>query len=98
MSSSAAWAGSATPCLRASRTDERRSRRLGTGWPVAGNPILVVDDNPANRRLAQAVLEAAGHEVHDVADAEEALTAVASLHPALILMDIQLPGLDGLEL
>jgi two-component system cell cycle response regulator DivK len=65
---------------------------------VAGDPILVVDDNAANRRLAQAVLEGAGHEVHAVPDAEDALEAVASLHPTLILMDIQLPGLDGLEL
>jgi CheY-like chemotaxis protein len=66
--------------------------------PVAGDPILVVDDNAANRRLAQVVLEGAGHEVHGVPDAENALAAVASLHPTLILMDIQLPGLDGLEL
>jgi CheY-like chemotaxis protein len=65
---------------------------------VAADRILVVDDNSANRRLAQAVLEGAGHEVHGVADAENALVAVASLHPTLILMDIQLPGLDGLEL
>jgi CheY-like chemotaxis protein len=65
---------------------------------VAGDPILVVDDSLANRRLAQAVLEGGGHEVHCVPDAEEALVAVGSLHPKLILMDIQLPGLDGLEL
>lgn len=65
---------------------------------MAADRILVVDDNSANRRLAQAVLEAVGHEVHGVADAENALAAVASLQPRLILMDIQLPGLDGLEL
>jgi CheY-like chemotaxis protein len=68
------------------------------GRPVADNRILVVDDNAANRRLAQAVLEGAGHEVHGVGDAENALVAVGSLHPRLILMDIQLPGIDGLEL
>ena len=72
--------------------------RPGRRWPVAADRILVVDDNSANRMLAQAVLEGVGHEVHGVPDAEEALAAVASLHPALILMDIQLPGIDGLEL
>jgi CheY-like chemotaxis protein len=65
---------------------------------MADNPILVVDDNPANRKLAQAVLGGAGHDVHGVPDAEQALEAVVSLHPTLILMDIQLPGIDGLEL
>ena len=65
---------------------------------MVGESILVVDDNAANRRLAQAVLERAGHDVHGVPDAERAVEAVESLHPNLILMDIQLPGIDGLEL
>jgi two-component system, cell cycle response regulator DivK len=60
--------------------------------------ILIVDDNPVNLRLMQAVLEAAGHDVHLAVDAPSALEAVASLHPRLILMDLQLPGMDGLEL
>jgi CheY-like chemotaxis protein len=60
--------------------------------------ILIVDDNPANLRLTEAVLEAAGHEVHGAVDAPSALEAVMSLHPQLILMDVQLPGMDGLEL
>ena len=60
--------------------------------------ILIVDDNPANLRLTEAVLEASGYEVHGAVDAPSALEAVASFHPRLILMDVQLPGMDGLEL
>jgi CheY-like chemotaxis protein len=60
--------------------------------------ILIVDDNPANLRLTEAVLVAAGHDVHRAVDAPSALEAVMSLRPRLILMDVQLPGMDGLEL
>lgn len=65
---------------------------------MATDPVLVVDDSPANLRLTEVVLEAAGHQVHGAHDAESALEAVASVRPGLILMDIQLPGMDGLEL
>lgn len=60
--------------------------------------ILVVDDNPMNAKLARAVLLGAGHEVVIAADAGEALQLIARSPPGLILMDIQLPGMDGLEL
>lgn len=60
--------------------------------------ILVVDDNAANLKLARVILQKEGHTVRTVIDAEEALVLLKSWHPALILMDIQLPGLDGLEL
>ena len=60
--------------------------------------ILVVDDNATNLKLASEVLEMEGHEVLRAVDAEDAL-AVLRLHvPDLILMDIALPGMDGLEL
>jgi two-component system, cell cycle response regulator DivK len=65
---------------------------------MRGDGVLIVDDNPANLRLAEAVLTGAGHEVHAATDSESALQAVGALHPRLILMDIQLPGMDGLEL
>lgn len=60
--------------------------------------ILVVDDNPQNLKLARLVLKTAGYVVQTANDAEEAQAALAAQLPALILMDLQLPGMDGLEL
>jgi CheY-like chemotaxis protein len=65
---------------------------------MAADPVLIVDDNPVNLRLTEVVLKGARHEVHTARDAESALEAIASIRPGLILMDIQLPGMDGLEL
>jgi two-component system, cell cycle response regulator DivK len=60
--------------------------------------ILIVDDNAQNLKLARVILVAAGYEVRTAADAEEALETLTTFVPQLILMDIQLPGMDGLEL
>jgi CheY-like chemotaxis protein len=65
---------------------------------MAGEPILIVDDNPANLKLARVVLERAGYEIRTAADAEEALAALDTFRPRLILMDLQMPGMDGFEL
>ena len=59
---------------------------------------MVVDDNPANLKLAGDLLELEGYEVMRCIDAEHALEALIQHRPALILMDIALPGMDGLEL
>jgi two-component system cell cycle response regulator DivK len=59
--------------------------------------ILVVEDNQANMKLATFLLESAGHEVLPATDAESGLTIARTSHPSLILMDIQLPGMDGLQ-
>ena len=59
--------------------------------------VLVVEDNPANMTLAVFLLESAGHTVLTATDAEAGLTLARDGHPDLILMDIQLPGMDGLE-
>jgi two-component system cell cycle response regulator DivK len=59
--------------------------------------ILVVEDNPTNMTLAVFLLQSAGHTVLSATDAEAGLTLAREAHPTLILMDIQLPGMDGLE-
>ena len=59
--------------------------------------ILVVEDNPANMKLAVFLLHSAGHTVFSATDAEAGLTLARDEQPNLILMDIQLPGIDGLE-
>ena len=58
--------------------------------------ILIIEDNEANMRLARLLLVSAGHSVVWAADAESGLTLARAQQPALILMDIQLPGMDGL--
>jgi len=60
--------------------------------------ILVVDDNPTNLKLASDVLEFDGFTLLKAADAEEAQKVIARTLPDLILMDIGLPGMDGLTL
>ncbi len=60
--------------------------------------ILIVEDNEANRLLAGAVLEREGYRVDMAGNAEEALQKLANGAPDLILMDVQMPGMDGLTL
>ena len=59
--------------------------------------ILVVEDNVANMKLSTFLLESAGHTVVPATTAEIGVTLAAECRPALILMDIQLPGMDGLQ-
>ena len=59
--------------------------------------VLIVEDNPANMALATFLLRSAGHTVLSATDAEAGLTLAREGQPDLILMDIQLPGMDGLE-
>jgi CheY-like chemotaxis protein len=65
---------------------------------MAGEPILIVDDNPQNLKLARILLLSEGYQVRAAIDAEDALTILGGFTPRLILMDLQLPGMDGLEL
>jgi two-component system, cell cycle response regulator DivK len=59
--------------------------------------VLVIEDNPTNMKLATTLLETAGHTVMTATDAEAGLTLARERRPQLILMDIQLPGMDGLQ-
>ncbi|MBL9039004.1 MAG: response regulator, partial [Archangium sp.] len=65
---------------------------------MSDGPILVVDDNPTNLKLARVLLVGEGYRVETANDAEEALQLLERIQPRLILMDLQLPGMDGLEL
>jgi two-component system cell cycle response regulator DivK len=60
--------------------------------------VLIVEDNAVNQMLTRLLLSEKGHEVRTAADAEQALEILKVFHPALILVDLHLPGMDGLEL
>ncbi len=59
-------------------------------------PILVIEDNDLNRELVTDLLEARGFIVYQAREAEEGLRLARELLPALVLMDLSLPGIDGL--
>src|SRR5690606_24846489 len=59
--------------------------------------VLVVEDNPANMTLVTTILRRFGYEVLQAGDAPEGLAQAREEHPDLVLMDMQLPGMDGLE-
>lgn len=60
--------------------------------------VLIVDDEPEIRRILQRYLSSRGYEVQTVQDAEGALVAIRNTRPGLVLLDICLPGMDGLDL
>src|SRR6266576_393576 len=80
----ALWSKSGGPCQ-------------GARWPPEMARVLVVEDNVANMTLATFLLESAGHAVIGATDAETGLTLARAEQPDLVLMDIQLPGMDGLQ-
>jgi two-component system, cell cycle response regulator DivK len=64
---------------------------------VAGEQVLVVEDNEKNMKLVRDVLQATGYRTLEAARAEDAIELALSHAPALVLMDVQLPGIDGVE-
>lgn len=58
--------------------------------------VLIVEDNPANMLLLTTILKKAGYEVLEATDADVGIVLARNELPALILMDIQLPGMDGI--
>jgi two-component system, cell cycle response regulator DivK len=65
---------------------------------MAGECILIVDDNATNLKLVAYLMKSKGYDVVTAIDADTALAAIHERAPRLILMDVQLPGVDGLEL
>jgi two-component system cell cycle response regulator DivK len=59
--------------------------------------VLIVEDNPRNLKLARDVLNHAGYETLEAESAEDGLALARERHPGLVLMDVQLPGMDGVE-
>ncbi len=64
---------------------------------MSDKKILLVEDNPVNRRLAEFLLRSQGYQVRSATTAQEAFDTIKAERPDLILMDVQLPGMDGLE-
>jgi len=63
---------------------------------MAGELILIIEDNEKNRRLVRDVLQFKGYETIESETGEEGVELARSRQPALVLMDIQLPGIDGI--
>src|SRR6185437_12689775 len=81
--------------VRQAATREAPERRA---QPAAGAPlVLIVEDSPVNRLVAMHVLERAGFRAHVVNDGVEALQALSGESYDAVLMDCQMPGLDGYE-
>jgi PAS domain S-box-containing protein len=91
--------GQATQAVRPTSDEVAIGAALPDAAPVAARPlrIVVAEDNPANQQLVRRFLESAGHEVILAVDGDEAFKKVFSRRPDLVLMDVQMPGTDGLE-
>jgi two-component system, cell cycle response regulator DivK len=64
---------------------------------MAGELILIVEDNEKNRKLERDILQFHGYRTMEAETAEEGLQLAQATPPALVLMDIQLPGMNGIE-
>src|SRR5205807_6135356 len=64
---------------------------------MAGELVLIVEDNDKNMKLFRDVLQATGYSTLEATSGEEAVELARSHEPALVLMDVQLPGIDGVE-
>jgi two-component system cell cycle response regulator DivK len=64
---------------------------------MSGERVLVVEDNEKNMKLFRDVLQAKGYSPVEATSGEEAVALALSHAPALVLMDVQLPGIDGVE-
>jgi two-component system, cell cycle response regulator DivK len=65
---------------------------------MQGKSILIIDDNPTNLKLVKVLLTIEGYQIQTATDGHEALDKLKHFLPDLILMDLQLPGIDGIAL
>lgn len=84
------------PEVRSPRSDLRPSGPV-VGYAGERRGVLIVDDQPSQRRILRAMLEPLGFDIHEASDGQDCLARVHTLRPALILMDISMPGLAGSE-
>jgi signal transduction histidine kinase len=85
------------PAAPAARPERTVADTAAPEAPASSFTVLVVEDNPVNRKLARNVLRARGYRVLEAETGEEGIDLARRERPHLILMDLQLPGLDGLE-
>src|SRR5260370_13593927 len=73
---------------------------LRTGLPLVANPlyVLIADDDPDIREMVRTALQLDGHAVLEAPDGQTAWELIVANRPALVLTDVQMPGIDGLEL
>ena len=64
---------------------------------MVGEPVLIVEDNEKNTKLFRDVLQATGYSTLEATTGEDAIALAVANEPALVLMDVQLPGIDGVE-
>ena len=76
--------------------DDSLTGNLKSKIAMAGELILIIEDNEKNRKLARDVLQVKGYQTIESETAEEGIDLALAQSPALILMDIQLPGIDGI--
>src|SRR5438270_10456136 len=76
---------------------QRSSSMPSTGREMMSGTILVVDDNEANLHLIAAVLKTRGYQSIEATSGESALAAVEARQPALVLMDVQMPDMSGID-
>src|SRR5215207_6839714 len=93
------WQRSASICRNrlSTKTDYRQTLSIGRRRMHNPPRILIVDDNETNRDILMARLGPQGYELKQAADGEEALAAARELLPDLILLDIMMPKIDGIE-